>query len=166
MTHIFIVRCRVYPFPPRHIMGMDIYSYNCSSNRMACEVKCKAFTHGIRATNGPSGSLGVTTYHKTQCITHTPVLARNETPLLPFRSALCWWLVGFALAYGADKWRFVGTDMFALSGRDDRPPGMKEAEWMFDWAFAGKVTRARMREFCCYTRFEYTMFFRRIFFFR
>lgn len=52
-------------------------------------------------------------------------------------SALCWWLVGFAFAYGKDLGGFVGTDMFALNGGSYDRPGLKEAEWMFDWAFAG-----------------------------
>lgn len=55
------------------------------------------------------------------------------------RSALCWWLVGFAVAYGEDRHGLIGTDMFALKGGRLRftTPGAKEAEWMFDWAFAG-----------------------------
>lgn len=53
--------------------------------------------------------------------------------------ALSWWLVGFALAYGEDSHGFIGTNVFALSGGESRfgTTGLKEAEWVFDWAFAG-----------------------------
>lgn len=45
--------------------------------------------------------------------------------------------MGFALAYGDDAGGLVGTTLFALKGDFHRPAGMKEAEWMFHWAFAG-----------------------------
>ncbi|CAM9806871.1 unnamed protein product, partial [Hapterophycus canaliculatus] len=52
--------------------------------------------------------------------------------------ALSWWLVGFALAYGKDSHGFIGTSFFALTGGDSDfdSAGRKEAEWVFDWAFA------------------------------
>lgn len=53
---------------------------------------------------------------------------------------MCWWLVGFALAFGEDRWGIIGVDMFALVGGSEMEPGRKEAEWMFDWAFAGEYS--------------------------
>ncbi|CAM9837624.1 unnamed protein product, partial [Ectocarpus fasciculatus] len=52
--------------------------------------------------------------------------------------AICWWLVGFGLAFGEDAHGFIGTNMFALHGGESRfgTSGLKEAEWVFDWAFA------------------------------
>ncbi|CAM9357568.1 unnamed protein product [Pylaiella littoralis] len=52
--------------------------------------------------------------------------------------AICWWLVGFALAFGKDANGFIGTDMWFLSGTGEAydSTGMKEAEWVFGWAFA------------------------------
>ena len=56
--------------------------------------------------------------------------------------ALCWWLVGFAFAYGTDSKGFIGTDLWALTGGKERfgTGGIKEAEWVFDWAFAGEFS--------------------------
>lgn len=53
--------------------------------------------------------------------------------------AICWWLVGFGLAFGEDAHGFIGTSLFALNGGESRfgTSGLKEAEWVFDWAFAG-----------------------------
>lgn len=53
--------------------------------------------------------------------------------------AICWWLVGFGLAFGDDAHGFIGTSVFALHGGESRfgTSGLKEAEWVFDWAFAG-----------------------------
>lgn len=77
-----------------------------------------------------------------ECHGCTKYCGNPPSPPPALHSALCWWLVGFALAYGTDKWGFAGTDMFALNGRADEAPGIMEAKWMFDWAFAGKATHA------------------------
>lgn len=49
--------------------------------------------------------------------------------------------MGFSLAYGEDRNGFIGADLFALKGGGPHfADGMKEAKWMFDWAFAGELS--------------------------
>ncbi|CAN0085679.1 unnamed protein product, partial [Discosporangium mesarthrocarpum] len=56
--------------------------------------------------------------------------------------AICWWLLGFGVAFGTDKGRFIGSDSFALKGKlfesDDGTltNGYSYASWLFQWAFA------------------------------
>ncbi|CAM9435583.1 unnamed protein product [Choristocarpus tenellus] len=56
--------------------------------------------------------------------------------------ALCWWLLGFGVAFGKDKGRFIGGDAFALKGdffeneSGDLTNGYSYASWLFQWAFA------------------------------
>ncbi|CAM9900828.1 unnamed protein product [Choristocarpus tenellus] len=56
--------------------------------------------------------------------------------------AMCWWLLGYGVAFGTDKSRFIGSDSFALKGstfEDDNGDllnGYAYASWLFQWAFA------------------------------
>ncbi|CAM9373511.1 unnamed protein product [Hapterophycus canaliculatus] len=55
--------------------------------------------------------------------------------------AICWWLLGYGVALGESKGRFIGTTGYALKGsvfRSDDPAanGYNYAFWLFQWAFA------------------------------
>ncbi|CAM9690808.1 unnamed protein product [Discosporangium mesarthrocarpum] len=55
--------------------------------------------------------------------------------------ALCWWLVGYGVAFGTDAGGFIGTDGFALKGfnfeiNGSLINGYAYASWLFQWAFA------------------------------
>lgn len=56
--------------------------------------------------------------------------------------ALCWWVLGYGVAFGDDKGRFIGTNGYALKGSifesDDGTltDGLAYASWLFQWAFA------------------------------
>lgn len=52
-------------------------------------------------------------------------------------------MLGHGLAYGSDRWGFVGTSGFVFSGShfDDDIRGRKLAGWFFQWAFAGECFR-------------------------
>lgn len=56
--------------------------------------------------------------------------------------AICWWLLGYGVAFGDSSGRFIGTSSFALKGSgfesDDGTltNGNAYASWLFQWAFA------------------------------
>ncbi|CAM9265764.1 unnamed protein product [Ectocarpus fasciculatus] len=57
--------------------------------------------------------------------------------------AICWWLLGFGVAFGDTTGRFIGTNAFALKGAlfEDEDTGTltngySYASWLFQWAFA------------------------------
>eukprot|EP00904_Undaria_pinnatifida_P002669 jgi/Undpi1/12402/HiC_scaffold_5.g02074.m1 len=56
--------------------------------------------------------------------------------------AVCWWLLGYGVAFGDTKGRFIGSSAFALKGdafeSDDGTltNGYAYASWLFQWAFA------------------------------
>ncbi|CAN0042201.1 unnamed protein product, partial [Hapterophycus canaliculatus] len=56
--------------------------------------------------------------------------------------AICWWLLGYGVAFGDSAGRFIGTTSFALKGSpfeaDDGTltNGPAYASWLFQWAFA------------------------------
>jgi len=60
--------------------------------------------------------------------------------------AICWWLVGFGLAFGETSGRFLGTSGYALKGEyfeaDDGTltNGKEYAFWLFQWAFAATTS--------------------------
>ncbi|CAM9629613.1 unnamed protein product [Ectocarpus sp. 8 AP-2014] len=56
--------------------------------------------------------------------------------------AICWWLLGYGVAFGDTSGKFIGTNNFALKGAlfeaDDGTltNGYSYASWLFQWAFA------------------------------
>jgi len=58
--------------------------------------------------------------------------------------AIVWWLVGFAVAFGAERdglEEFIGGTLYALSWNfGDRPTANTYASWLFQWAFAAAAT--------------------------
>ena len=56
--------------------------------------------------------------------------------------AMCWWLLGYGLAFGESESRLFGTNRYALKGdvfeADDGTltNGKAYAFWLFQWAFA------------------------------
>ncbi|CAM9782708.1 unnamed protein product [Choristocarpus tenellus] len=56
--------------------------------------------------------------------------------------ALCWWWIGYGVAFGKDSGGFIGIDSFALKGatfENDEGKlanGYAYASWLFQWAFA------------------------------
>lgn len=60
--------------------------------------------------------------------------------------AICWWLVGFGLAFGETSGRFLGTSGYALKGEyfeaedGTLTNGKEYAFWLFQWAFAATAS--------------------------
>ncbi|CAM9597625.1 unnamed protein product, partial [Hapterophycus canaliculatus] len=56
--------------------------------------------------------------------------------------AICWWLLGYGVALGESKGRFIGTTAYALKGSAFEAEdgtltnGGEYALWLFQWAFA------------------------------
>jgi len=56
--------------------------------------------------------------------------------------AICWWLIGFGVAFGESSGGFIGTSGFALKGEmfesedGTLTNGKQYAFWLFQWAFA------------------------------
>ncbi|CAM9777356.1 unnamed protein product [Ectocarpus fasciculatus] len=56
--------------------------------------------------------------------------------------AICWWLLGFGVAFGDTSGKFIGTNTFALKGAffegedGTLTNGYSYASWLFQWAFA------------------------------
>jgi len=52
-------------------------------------------------------------------------------------SSICWWLFGFGIAFGEDKDKFIGTNLFVAQNKDFmlQDGTLQYVSWFFQWAF-------------------------------